>query len=372
MSWANPEWTLSAFIMIMIFWLGGMGITWLTMNSILKREVGIEKADEIQKSKSFVKRLLHLGYSQYIQKKKIAFFILQWQFYIAIFFLLIFPMECTRYYEPIDIMYLLGALGMVGVSGMTNWEWLEDDEEIDKSGEPEEIVSARVEWKNAWKKLQQTKRQWTEENSRLDRKQKLKLLDKLETDTSYAEYALIEYYAYYAVRTPENIEEREQRLQILYDTFGMIDSARKKLEAKADSCFYLSSQLFACDEPYRTDYEKAKQKFEQAEQEEKQTYLSAMLDEVDLFLDSIAERWGMNKGLSREIEGGLQANRDMALSMLDEIEAYQKQIQAPGLEENLKEIYHNMHLNGTLPPEREGHFPDAIHQGEIHRVYDYD
>ena len=71
MSWANPEWTLSAFIMIMIFWLGGMGITWLTMNSILKREVGIEKADEIQKSKSFVKRLLHLGYSQYIQKKKI-------------------------------------------------------------------------------------------------------------------------------------------------------------------------------------------------------------------------------------------------------------------------------------------------------------
>ena len=48
MSWANPEWTLSAFIMIMIFWLGGMGITWLTMNSILKREVGIEKADEIQ------------------------------------------------------------------------------------------------------------------------------------------------------------------------------------------------------------------------------------------------------------------------------------------------------------------------------------
>ena len=98
---------------------------------------------------------------------------------------------------------------MVGVSGMTNWEWLEDDEEIDKSGEPEEIVSARVEWKNAWKKLQQTKRQWTEENSRLDRKQKLKLLDKLETDASYAEYALIEYYAYYAARTPENIEERE-------------------------------------------------------------------------------------------------------------------------------------------------------------------
>lgn len=96
MSWANPEWTLSAFIITIVFWLGGMGITWLTMNSILKREVGIEKADEIQKSKSFVKRLLHLGYSQYIQKKKIAFFILQWQFYIAVFFLLIFPMECTK------------------------------------------------------------------------------------------------------------------------------------------------------------------------------------------------------------------------------------------------------------------------------------
>ncbi len=151
----------------------------------------------------------------------------------------------------------------------------------------------------------------------------------------------------------------------------MIDCVHKKLEAKTDSCF-LSNQLFACDEPYRTDYEKAKQRFKQAEQDEKQTCLSTMLEKVDLFLDSIAERWEMNKGLGREIEEGLQVNRDMALSMLDEIEAYQKQIQAPGLGDDLKEIYHNMYLNGILPPEREGHFPDAIHQGEIHRFYDYD
>ena len=371
MSWANPEWTLSEFVFSILFWLGGMGITWLTMNSILKREVGIGKADEIKKSKSFVKRLLHLGYSQYIQEKQIAFFILQWQFYIAIFFLLIFPMECTRYYEPINIIYLLGSMGMVGVAGMTNWTWL-DEEEIDKSGEPDEIVSAKVEWKNAWTVLQQTKRQWKEESSQLDRKQKLKLLDQLETNASDAEEALREYYAYYAVRTPENIEKRELQLQTIYDTFCMIDCVRKELGAKADTCFYLNSKLFPCDEPYHTDYEKAKQKLEQAEQDKKQKCLSNMLYEVDYFLNSIEERWEINKGLDRKIGEGLQANRDMALSMLDEIEALQKRIQAPGLDKDLKEIYHTMYISGVLPPEREGHFPDAVRPGEIHRFYDYD
>lgn len=66
---------------------------------------------------------------------------------------------------------------------------------------------------------------------------------------------------------------------------------------------------------------------------------------------------------------GTKESRERIFAQLDEIEAYQKQIQAPGLEDNLKEIYHNMHLNGILPPEREEHFPDAIHQGEIHRFY---
>ncbi len=152
----------------------------------------------------------------------------------------------------------------------------------------------------------------------------------------------------------------------------MIDRQRCELNEGRESCFITTDALFPCDAPFRETYERAKKALHQADTEKQADCLAEMLEETCCYLDDMTDRWFANKEIGREICDGLKESRERIFAQLDEIEAYQKQIQAPGLEENLKEIYHNMHLNGILLPEREGHFPDAIHQGEIHRFYDYD
>lgn len=363
MSWANPEWTLSEFVFSILFWLGGMGITWLTMNSILKQEVGIEKADEIKKSKSFVKRLLHLGYSQYIQEKQIAFFILRWQFYLGILALLLFLLACSGNFLRATDLYAFIAMGMLAIAALASWGV---DNSKDRNGEQAEVVDARVAWHRAWEKFQQAKKNWDERAEQLSRKEESRLIDKLEAKARLAE----EYWRdYYAVCKPNDVEELEHALQQLQDVFCLIDHVRKELGEEKESSFATADTLLPYDEPFRKNYQQAKERLHQANAEEQADCLAEMLAQTAVYIDNMTDRWLANMGIGREIGDGLQESREWVFAQLDEIEALQKQIQAPEVEEDLKEIYHTMYVNDILPPEREKHFPDAIRSGELHKFY---
>lgn len=96
-----------------------------------------------------------------------------------------------------------------------------------------------------------------------------------------------------------------------------------------------------------------------------------MFDEVEMFAYAVVNCWIANENIGRKIDDELLESRDKALTLLDEIEALQKQIKHPEIDAKLREIYVHIQTNDILSPEREEHFPDAIHQGEIHRFYNY-
>lgn len=49
MPWNNPAWSWGELIVLMLFWLAALIFTWFAMNEILRDEVGIERAVEINK-----------------------------------------------------------------------------------------------------------------------------------------------------------------------------------------------------------------------------------------------------------------------------------------------------------------------------------
>ena len=174
---------------------------------------------------------------------------------------------------------------------------------------------------------------------------------------------------YYAVCRPNDVEGLEHTLQQLQDVFCLIDRVRQELGEEKESSFITADTLLPYDEPFRKNYQQAKERLHQANGEEQADCLAEMLKETDRYIDNMTDRWLANMEIRREIGDELKESRKLIFAQLDEIEALQKQIQAPELDEELKETYHIMYVNGILPPEREEHFHDAIHQGEIHRFY---
>lgn len=360
MTWI--EWDWGSFVI----WTTAMVATWVAMHIIFRYEVGAEKAEEVRKEKSLFKRLLYIGYAKYVKEKPIAFFILRWQFYLGIVAMLVFPLECKGNFLRVTDIYSYIAMGMLAVAALASWGV---DNSKDRNGELAEVVDTRVAWNRSWEKLQQIQREWNEKAKQLDRQEQIRLLKKLESKAHSAEEHWREYYP---KCKPDCIELMERNLQQLRDIFYMIDRQRCELNEGRESCFITADALFPCDAPFCENYERAKKALHQADTEKQADCLAEMLEETCCYLDDMTDRWFANEEIGREICDGLKESRERIFAQLDEIEAYQKQIQVPGLEDDLKEIYHNMHLNGILPPEREGHFPDAIHQGEIHRFYDYD
>lgn len=353
------EWDWGSFVI----WTTAMIATWVAMHIIFRYEVGAEKVEEVRREKSLFKRLLYIGYAKYVKEKPIAFFILRWQFYLGILALLLFLLACIENFLRATEVYAFIAMGMLAIAALASSGV---DNSKDKNGEQAEVVDARVAWHRSWEKFQQAKKNWDERGKQLSHREESRLINKLESKACLAEE---HWRNYYAVCRPNDVEGLEHTLQQLQDVFCLIDRVRRELGEEKESSFITADTLLPYDEPFRKNYQQAKERLHQANGEEQADCLAEMLKETDRYIDNMTDRWLANEEIGREICDGLKESRERIFAQLDEIEAYQKQIQAPGLEENLKEIYHNMHLNGTLPPEREGHFPDAIHQGEIHRFY---
>lgn len=347
----------------LMFWIAALLATWVAMHIIFRYEVGAEKVEEVRKEKSLFKRLLYIGYAKYVKEKPIAFFILRWQFYLGIVAMLVFPLECKGNFLRVTDIYSNIAMGMLAVAALASWGV---DNSKDRNGELAEIVDARVAWNRSWEKLQQIQREWDEKAKQSDRQEQIRLLKKLESKVRSAEEHWREYYP---KCKPDCIELLEHNLQQLRDIFYMIDRQRCELNEERESCFITADTLFPCDEPFRKNYQQAKERLHQANGEEQADCLAEMLKETDRYIDNMTDRWLANMEIRREIGDELKESRKLIFAQLDEIEALQKQIQAPELDEELKETYHIMYVNGILPPEREEHFPDAIHQGEIHRFY---
>ncbi len=92
--------------------------TWVAMHIIFRYEVGAEKAEEVRKEKSLFKRLLYIGYAEYVKEKPIAFFILRWQFYLGIVAMLVFPLECKGNFLRVTDIYSYIAMGMLAVAAL--------------------------------------------------------------------------------------------------------------------------------------------------------------------------------------------------------------------------------------------------------------
>lgn len=346
-----------------MFWIAALLATWVAMHIIFRYEVGAEKVEEVRKEKSLFKRLLYIGYAKYVKEKPIAFFILRWQFYLGIVAMLVFPLECKGNFLRVTEVYAFIAMGMLAIAALASSGV---DNSKDKNGEQAEVVDARVAWNRSWEKLQQIQREWDEKAKQSDRQEQIRLLKKLESKVRSAEEHWREYYP---KCKPDSIELLEHNLQQLRDIFYMIDRQRCELNEERESCFITADTLFSCDEPFRKNYQQAKERLHQANGEEQADCLAEMLKETDRYIDNMTDRWLANMEIRREIGDELKESRKLIFAQLDEIEALQKQIQAPELDEELKETYHIMYVNGILPLEREEHFPDAIHQGEIHRFY---
>lgn len=346
-----------------MFWIAALLATWIAMRIIFRYEVGAEKVEEVRKEKSLFKRLLYIGYAKYVKEKPIAFFILRWQFYLGILALLLFLLACIENFLRATEVYAFIAMGMLAIAALTSSGV---DNSKDKNGEQAEVVDARVAWHRSWEKFQQAKKNWDERGKQLSHREESRLINKLESKACLAEE---HWRNYYAVCRPNDVEGLEHTLQQLQDVFCLIDRVRRELGEEKESSFITADTLFPCDAPFCENYERVKKALHQADAEHQVDCLTEMLEETCCYLDDMTDRWFANEEIGRKICDGLKESRERIFAQLDEIEAYQKQIQAPGLEDNLKEIYHNMHLNGILPPEREEHFPDAIHQGEIHRFY---
>lgn len=349
-----------------MFWIAALIATRIAMHIIFRYEVGAEKAAEIRKEKNGFQRFFYIGYAKYVKEKPIAFFILRWQLYLGILALLLFLLACSGNFLRATDLYAFIAMGMLAIAALASWGV---DNSKDRNGEQAEVVDARVAWHRAWEKFQQAKKNWDERAEQLSRKEESRLIDKLEAKARLAE----EYWRdYYAVCRPNDVEELEHALQQLQDVFCLIDHVRKELGEEKESSFATADTLLPYDEPFRKNYQQAKERLHQANAEEQADCLAEMLAQTAVYIDNMTDRWLANMGIGREIGDGLQESRAWVFAQLDEIEALQKQIQAPEVEEDLKEIYHTMYVNDILPPEREGHFPDAVRPGEIHRFYSYD
>lgn len=347
----------------LMFWIAALLATWVAMHIIFRYEVGAEKAAEIRKEKNGFQRFFYIGYAKYVKEKPVAFFILRWQFYLGILALLLFLLACIENFLRATEVYAFIAMGMLAIAALASSGV---DNSKDKNGEQAEVVDARVAWHRSWEKFQQAKKNWDERGKQLSHREESRLINKLESKACLAEE---HWRNYYAVCRPNDVEGLEHTLQQLQDVFCLIDRVRRELGEEKESSFITADTLLPYDEPFRKNYQQAKERLHQANGEEQADCLAEMLKETDRYIDNMTDRWLANMEIRREIGDELKESRKLIFAQLDEIEALQKQIQAPELDEELKETYHIMYVNGILPPEREEHFPDAIHQGEIHRFY---
>ncbi len=375
MPWNNPAWSWGELIVLMLFWLAALIFTWFAMNEILRDEVGIERAVEINKQTPRWKKLFHVNYKQYIQYTKMGFSVLRVQFYVGSILLVLLPIFYSFFLDDLGFISILLVIGMSALAAFASGMMTKDDNDIDRlntSGEPKEITQARVYMNTDWEKFQKAKQDWKRQQYTADRKEQLKRLDVLESTASMAESSLRRYYAYWDTRRSKSAQKaRDARVDELHDSFLLIDKTRKRLGTGACSSTNILSSLFIYAEEFCTNYRVEKRKFRQAEPKDKQKQLKKMFNEVEMFAYAVVNCWIANENIGRKIDDELLESRDKALTLLDEIEALQKQIKHPEIDAKLREIYVHIQTNDILPPEREGHFPDAVRPGEIHRFYNY-
>lgn len=370
MPWDNPEWDTGTFIFSLAFWLGAMLCTWCMQNMILKRETGAEQANEIRHSKTWIQKLFHLGYSEYIRQHPVSFFILQVKFVLMLLILLIIPMECIRYFEAATNVAFFGACFSFGIDMLI--EECLGESRLDISGEPKEIADARVELIQAWKDLREEKKNWSKEKENPERKKRLKAINKIEAACWITEMSIRDFYQYVdVINTKEKQDRREKDIQELYDIFCEVQCLFES-EGKANYNVFDNSGLFLSVSVYHEKYEKQKKVLEQAASEEKQKQLKELADVVYLFEDAVADRYVANQNIGRNNRSDYDEAVEMILAMADEIELLQKDLKHPKLDELITDLYDTMQVNGLLPEERKKRFPERMREGEIHRIYEYD
>ncbi|WP_394273085.1 hypothetical protein [Butyricicoccus sp.] len=368
MSCIHIQWTdWYLWLLLALFEIPAIVANRCTLRAIHRHEVGYTTAFHLYRKQPKWKRFFYCGVKQNLQHRRVIFTLFQWKLWL-LYVLLVFTL--LGYEEQLDTVSsvaLFGSIGSMGLDLLMS-QCFDPTYPDGIKEEDEAVVDVSLDYIKAKEAYEQARRAWLKADTPKEKKKRLK---KLASKAEWLELEMVEYYHYDIYRKDK--EKRRQDIRFVRNAIEEVERESRKLELITDSETMVNSELMPDARAFRQEYAEAKQKLMQADTpKKKREKLEWLADVVNDFANRLGDQYVENQNIDSDNREEFDEAVALVMQSVDEIEAFQKEIQSPEIEPWVAGLYDAMHANGLLPKERENRFPERMREGEIHRIYEYD